>query len=177
MSGNIGFRPAVIAFIILGIFITAFIATQPGKVSARANLTAYMNVPPNGWEPMGYNDTGTAPWMVVNTVGWNKVKIMGNVGVGNGSANYLNSTSVQDHHYTDPYFMAADVTQEPYSIGATAGTMNDPYHSILIGKPVDDLMYEYPLSPAISCYGRLVGLPMPGGAPANVGIRSLGYGY
>jgi hypothetical protein len=208
------------------IFLSAFINTQAETAYSRANLTAYQATPPNSWEPKGYNVNGSAPWLVVNTVGWNAVKLMGNVGLGDGSVSYLNATSNRDHNYTDSYIMAADVSMAPMDMGrvsnflstigapeagnistaqnniagnnstslnglagataeegtgvVNAGTniaLDDPYHKILLGRPVDDMMYQYPLTPTISAYGRLVGLPLPGGSLANIGIRSLSYGY
>jgi hypothetical protein len=119
---------------------------------------------------------------------------MGNVGLGDGSIGYLNATSNRDHHYTDSYIMAGDISMAPMDMGrlsnfqnasgdneaaiaGSAAALNDPYHSILIGRPVDDMMYQYPLTPTISAYGRLVGLPLPRGQRVNIGIRSLSYGY
>jgi hypothetical protein len=119
---------------------------------------------------------------------------MGNVGLGDGSVSFLNATSNRDINYTDSYIMAGDISTAPMDMGrlsnfqdavgdiraVTPGSsvaLNDPYHSILIGRPVDDMMYQYPLTPTISAYGRLVGLPLPGGQRANIGIRSLSYGY
>jgi hypothetical protein len=196
MGDSIGSRlkAAAVVFVLIAMFSMAYIGIQPEKADARANLTAYLSVPPNGWEPMGYNVNGSAPWLVVNTVGWNAVKLMGNVGLGDGSVNFLNATSNRDINYTDSYIMAADISTAPMDMGrlsnfqnapgdngtATAGTgvaLNDPYHTILIGRPVDDMMYQYPLTPAVSAYGRLAGLPMPDGSLANIGIRSLSYGY
>lgn len=187
MSDNTGarLRTIAVAFILMGIFIPALVATQPEMADARANLTAYENVPPTGWEPKGYNVNGSAPWLAVNTVGWNAVKIMGNVGLGNGSVRYLDANGNRDHHYADTYYMAGDISTAPIDIGCPGSSgadthraaLNDPYHSILIGRPVDDLMYQYPLTPAITTYGRLAGLPMPGGSYANIGLRCLSYGY
>jgi hypothetical protein len=55
--------------------------------------------------------------------------------------------------------------------------LNDPYHPILMGRPVDDLLYEYPLATSINMYARLLGLRMPGGSCLNMGVKCLGYGY
>ena len=55
--------------------------------------------------------------------------------------------------------------------------LNDPFHSVLLGRPVNDLMYEDPLTINGTMYFRLVGLRVPGGSIADVGMRSLGYGY
>lgn len=222
MGDRIGapFKAAAMAFILLAIGLSALLVSQPGTAYARANLTAYQTVPPNGWEPKGYDVNGTAPWLIVNTLGWNRVKLMGNVGLGDGSVSYLNATSNRDHHYTDSYILAADISMAPIDVGrmgsyggallapqtsnvssiqnntsvknstyiTEAGgsgivnpgrniALNDPYHTILVGRPVDDMMYQYPLSPTISAYGRLVGLPLPGGKCVNIGMRSLSYGY
>jgi hypothetical protein len=207
---------------------------------------------------MGYNLTGTAPWLDVQTIGWNAVKIMGNVGIGDGSVRALNATSNPNINYTGAYLMAADVSMAPldpsrmtgYGLPAAAanqtnksaeknvstsndtstipnnshalvsipaidrlhfddnlsglnnetkgnytgeqkanitsqigppgaGTMvlNDPYHSILMGRPVDDLLYEDPLILPITTYARLVGFRLPNGCCVNIGTRCLSYGY
>ncbi len=74
----------------------------------------------------------------------------------------------------------SEPTSEPPSRTGNIGRpmeLNDPYHSILLGRPVNDLMYEGPLAIQGSMYFRLVGLRMPGGTTANVGMRALSYGY
>ncbi len=230
----------------------AFSITQPAKVEARANLMKYTSVPPNGWEPVGYKVNGTAEKYIVDTLGWNAVKIMGNVGIGDGSVRTLNNSSNQDITYTDNYFIAGDVSSAPWdqsrltsapplvpaaeatnatqknvSASGTASAqdnssallkipgiqkleypdgalaepkntstpeaknvsqadtgnagrtiaLNDQYHSLLLGRPVDDLMYEYPLAPSVSAYFKLVGVPMPGGNCAQFSMKCIGYGY
>jgi hypothetical protein len=202
MGDRMGVRikAAALMFIFVAICFSLIVCTQAGKAYARANLTAYQTTNPNAWEPKGYAENGTAPYLVVSLMGWDATKLMGNVGLGDGSVGFLNSTSIHDHGYVDAYFMAADISSAPWDYSrispATADlpanesmqnvsrslmegnkALNDPYHSILLGRPVGDMMYQYPLSPTISAYGRLVGLPMPGGNIANIGIRSLGYGY
>lgn len=275
MGVSIGSRLKAVAMIIVlsALFLAAFAGTQPEKACARANLTAYLTVPPTDWEPLGYNLTGTAPWFIVQSLGWNAVKIRGNVGIGDGSMRSLNLTSNENISYIPDNFMAADVSMAPLNAGRLSsfqqaanvsaannamaiqanasatnasqasnntghamlsipgiaklnfapaiqnesyrqqvndaslqrtndtGTqqannttaqpaivttqpttgykmaLNDPYHSILMGRPVDDLLYEYPLSQSITMYSRLTGLMMPCGCPANIGMRCCGYGY
>ncbi|HTY90189.1 MAG TPA: hypothetical protein VMC84_03345 [Methanocella sp.] len=264
MGVSIGYRLKAVAIVlsITALLLIAISGALPAQVDARANLTAYKSVTPNGWEPEGYNVTGTVPYYITHTLGWNNVKIMGNVGIGNGGVQYLNGTSNQNINYTDNNFMAGDVSEAPWDPGrltsapgvavnsATAATgvsagknsianntsstsgntsqsminipdigklsfdnntpagtgnestlsandmtivnsnqisvgnkfsnmpLNDPYHSILLGRPVDDLMYEYPLAPTISAYFKLVGIPMPcGSGLASFSMRCLGYGY
>lgn len=65
------------------------------------------------------------------------------------------------------------------SFGNISGNiaLRDPFHPILFGRPIDDLMYEHPHAIQSNVYSRLVGLRMPGGNCANVGMRALGYGY
>ncbi|WP_128859893.1 hypothetical protein [Methanocella paludicola] len=189
---------------------------QAEKAEANANLTAYKTVPPNSWEPMGYNMTGTAPYFITHTLNWSNTRIMGNLGIGDGSVRTLNDTSNRDVNYTDNNFMAADISMAPWDPGRLtalnplAGTTNatqavvnetgnatnetvgnvtesssinfnrplsDPYHPILMGRPVDDLLYEYPLATPINMYARLLGLRMPGGSCLNMGVKCLGYGY
>lgn len=251
MKGGVGYHLKALAYVLVFTFllVSAFICTQQGKAYADANLTAYMSVPCPNWEPMGYNATGTAPWLDVQTLGWNAVKIGGNVGIGDGSYRTLKDTSTPDTKFADTgsEMMAADVSMEPLDVRrmsgyspstsadialdnvlsqnnttaanttgqaklsippidtlsfdnntsetpnntstltannivpagtATTGGMalNDPYHSILMGRPVNDLMYEDPLAVSVTAYGRLVGFQLPGGC-VNVGIRCLGYGY
>jgi hypothetical protein len=55
--------------------------------------------------------------------------------------------------------------------------LNNPYHAILFGRPVDDLLYEYPLAIPGTAYLRLVGLQMPGGGCLNIGMKTLATGY
>ena len=259
MGVSMGCQLKAVAIVFTSITFLLFIFTglQAERVEARANLTAYTSVPPNSWEPMWYNMTGTAPYFITHTLGWNNVKIMGNVGIGDGSVRFLNGTSNQNINYTDNILIAGDVSTAPWNPGRLTSTplanalaaanatgtanattaqtnattpdnttptrgnasrtmlklpginkldldnnfpsainntsnetanntlkntnqiypgnklsnmpLNDPYHSILLGRPVDDLMYEYPLAPTISAYFKLVGVPMPcgGGAPAS----------
>lgn len=218
MGVNIGCQLKAIAMIFtLIVFSSAlFTGMQAEKAEANANLTAYKTVPPNSWEPMGYNMTGTAPYFITHTLNWSNTKIMGNVGIGDGSVRTLNDTSNRDVNYTDNNFMAADISMAPWDPGRLtalnplAGTTNatqavvnetgnatnetvgnvtessginfnrplsDPYHPILMGRPVDDLLYEYPLATPINMYARLLGLRMPGGSCLNMGVKCLGYGY
>lgn len=88
----------------------------------------------------------------------------GNESGGNASENATTST-------------ANNTTSSVFSNLGPNTPLNDVYHPILLGRPVDDLLYEYPLATTITMYARLVGLPMPGGSCANIGIRCLGYGY
>jgi hypothetical protein len=65
------------------------------------------------------------------------------------------------------------------SFGEIGGNiaLNDPFHSILFGRPIGDLLYEHPHGISANMYSRLVGLRVPGGSYANVGMRAIGYGY
>lgn len=239
----------VLTFTIL--ILTGFIYTQQEKASAAANLSAYMSVVSPNWEPMGYNVTGSAPWVdVQNVAGWNSVKIGGNVGIGDGSYRALKNTSTTDIKFADTgsEFMAADISTAPLDIRRMSGyipvtspnettknvstqdnttatnstanalisipaidalqfdknvteasnntsapvaneetpagltptggmALNDPYHAILMGRPVNDMLYEDPLAQSVTMYGRLVGFQLPCGQCANIGIRCIGYGY
>jgi hypothetical protein len=271
MGVSIGRRLKAVAivFISIAFFLVLFTGMQAERVEARANLTAYTTVPPNSWEPLRYNVTGTAPYFITHTLNWSNTRLMGNVGISDGSVRTLNGTSNRDVNYTDNNFMAADISMAPWNPGRltalsslanvtnvtnitaptkgnatnatpaegnatnttgntsnsvitvpnfgditldiprkvsfdnnttqaagnvtnkTAGNvtapgasgisfnrpLNDPYHPILMGRPVDDLLYEYPLATTINMYGRLLGLRMPGGSCANIGVKCLGYGY
>ncbi len=252
MKGGVGSHLKAVAIVLVFTLslLTVFTYTQQEKALAAANLSAYLSVVCPNWEPMGYNITGTAPWLDVQANGWNAVKIGGNVGIGDGSYRTLKQTSIPDGKFADTgsEMMAADISSEPLDVrrmsgyspavntslssnnastqnnttdtnttgqaklsippidnlnfdknvsetpnntststannivpastGTTGGmTLNDPYHSILMGRPIDDLMYEDPLSFSVTAYGRLVGFQLPGGNCANIGIRCLGYGY
>jgi hypothetical protein len=252
MKGGVGSHLKALAYVLVFtvLLLSAFTCTQQGKAYADANLSAYMSVVCPNWEPMGYNATGTAPWLDVQTLGWNAVKIGGNVGIGDGSYRTLKNTSTPDGKYADTgsEMMAADISMAPLDISRMSGyippvttstatnetaaqnnttatnktgqamlsipaidaphfdknvseaanntnaseanntvsaspapiggnmALNDPYHSILMGRPINDLLYEDPLSFSVTAYGRLVGFQLPGGC-VNVGIRCLGYGY
>ncbi len=242
-------KPAAIYFVSAALVLVLFTGMQAERAEASANLTAYRTVPPNSWEPMGYNVTGTAPYFITHTLNWSNTRIMGNLGIGDGSVTALDAASNREVNYTDNNFMAADISMAPWDPGRltaisaladAAGTasataaagdtnssrmavpdfvnmtpdiprkvrlddnttqapekatnqtvgnaalpagvsfnrpLNDPYHPILMGRPVDDLLYEYPLATPINMYGRLQGLRLPGGACVNIGVKCLGYGY
>jgi hypothetical protein len=227
MGVSIGYRLKAVAviFFVVAFLSAVFTSMQAEKVEASANLTAYKTVPPNGWEPMGYNTTGTAPYFITHTLNWSNTRLMGNLGIGDGSVRALNATSNRDVNYTDNNFMAGDISMTPWNPGrltalsSLAGTTNttkadvnetnassagnatnlaanettvnvtapgglsfnrplsDPYHPITLGRPVDDLFYEYPLATPINIYARLLGLRLPGGSSLNMGVKCLGYGY
>lgn len=258
MGVSMGCRLKAIAIVFtsLAFLLVIFTGMQAERAEASANLTAYTSVPPNSWEPMWYNVTGTAPYFITHTLNWSNTRLMGNVGIGDGSVRTLNGISNRDVNYTDNNLMAADISMAPWNPGRltalstpavtttsatpaegnatnttsntsssvisipnfgditldiprkisydnnttqapgnatnqTSGNvtapgasgisfnrpLNDPYHPIFMGRPVDDLLYEYPLATSINMYARLTGLRMPGGACANMGIKCLGYGY
>lgn len=270
--------PAILFIVFLLAWLIAF---HSPLADARANFTAYTTTPPNTWEMKGFNVTGSAPWFIINTLGYNYTKTLGNVGLGNGSLRALNASGNRVIDYTEEYTMAGDVSTAPFdpsrlttvsvsgvnvetgtesnlsvpefenetgrtrpepslnssrikpymtnltgpdlirprasneplcgdypctitnrvlpkrddtdqpasalekgdnatvSFGTTGGTipLNDPYHSILLGRPIDDMIYQHPHGIATNAYGRLMGLPLPGGAYANIALRCLGYGY
>ncbi len=222
--------PAIIFFVV---FIAWLISAQAMPAEARANLTAYTTATPNSWQMKGFNVSGSAPLFIRDTLGWNSTKMLGNVGLGNGSLQALNASSNRVIEYTEQNTIAADISTAPFDPsrltsvsltgaglepgyrrnvseeryesetgqenvtgrttspeppeadlekedGAAKGSnipLNDPYHSILLGRPVDDMIYEHPHGIATNAYCRLMGLPLPGGACANIGMRILGYGY
>ncbi|HTY90192.1 MAG TPA: hypothetical protein VMC84_03360 [Methanocella sp.] len=228
--------PAILFTVLL---LAWLISVQAQPADARANLTAYTTATPNSWQMKGFNVSGTAPQFIRDTYGWNDSKMLGNVGLGNGSLNDLNASSNRVIDYNEQYSMAADISEAPFNksrltsvslngTGLEPGyksnvsearyegqenntirltsmdedlgqpesapdkatgqeaaqvaigeniPLNDPYHTFLIGRPVDDMIYEHPHGIATNAYGRLMGLPLPGGSSANIGIRLLGYGY
>ena len=125
MKGGVGFHLKALAFVLVFtvLLLTAFTCTQQEKASAAANLTAYMSVVCPNWEPMGYNITGTAPWLDVQTLGWNAVKIGGNVGIGDGSYRTLKNTSTPDTKFADTgsEMMAADISMAPLDVRRMSG--------------------------------------------------------
>jgi hypothetical protein len=237
MSCGIGYRlkaaAALVAIIIL--LLSAFTCTQAGKADARASLLAYTTKDPNGWEMGGFNVTGTAANYTVTTLGWNATRLMGNVGLGDGSVYALKSLSNPGVNFSEHLFMSGDISTSPWDPSrivrptkeieqgnntseekgianqttSTTGEekeeladttkegkeeantteeapatsivknipLDDLYHSILMGRPVDDLLYENPLTISGSAYFRLLGVAMPGGNCVNIGMRTLGYGY
>ncbi len=74
--------------------------------------------------------------------------------------------------------VAGNKTSE-VSFGETARNMalNDPFHTILLGRPVGDVWYEHPHAISANMYARLIGVRVPGGSVANVGMRAIGYGF
>ncbi len=214
--------------LIIVLLMAAMTGMQAGKAYARASLATYVNNPPGAWEPSGYNINGTAIKLAVDTLGWNSTRIMGNVGMGDGSFSALNRLSNPNVNFTLNNFMAGDVSEAPWdprritgltsrgleneennstksipdainktddsksvsevnkteptsdiSTGPISAQMalNDPYHAILLGRPVDDLLYENPLAISGTAYFRLVGLQIPGGDCLNIGMRTLATGY
>lgn len=206
MSGGVRRRlKAAAAYLLILALLLAALAAAAGEASARASLLAYMTAGPNTWEMMGFNVTGTAAKFIVDHQGWNVSRTFGNVGIGDGSVRALNLTSnINDIDYTENNFMAGDVSMAPWDPGrikdfsiaeenlpelntstanvseARAGenmALNDPFHSILLGRPVGDLLYEHPHAITANMYSRLIGLRLPGGATVSIGMRAIGYGY
>jgi hypothetical protein len=234
MSGGVGrqLKAAAVFLFIFAFLLVALAGVAAGKASARASQRAYVTQSPNGWEPMGFNTTGTVEKFIVDHMGVNVSKAFGNVGIGDGSVRALNmSSNINDINYTDKNYMAGDISTAPWdptritdfsipkeeqpehdhehgnasaatknvseaaetiskgeqeankteevSFGTIGGNiaLNDPYHTILLGRPVGDLLYEHPHGILANMYARLVGLRVPGGSTANIGMRAIGYGY
>lgn len=230
MSGSDGhmLRSASSILLIIVLLMAAMTGMQAGKAYARASLATYVNMQPSSWEPSGYNINGTAVKLAVDILGWNSTRIMGNIGMGDGSVSALKRMSNPDVNFGLSNFMAADISEAPWdprritdltgknieseennsaksipdSINKTddiksipkinttkpandIGTspvssqmaLNDPYHAILFGRPVDDLLYENPLAIPGTAYFRLVGLQMPGSGCLNIGMKTLATGY
>ncbi len=92
------------------------------------------------------------------------------------------SETGQGNATTSAASLSENVTTGSQAEGRTGtGTkkipLNDPYHTFLLGRPLDDMIYQHPHGIATNAYGRLMGLQLPGGACANVAIRVIGYGY
>ena len=230
MSGSDGhmLRSASSILLIIVLLMAVMTGIQAGKAYARASLATYVNMQPSSWEPSGYNINGTAIKLAVDVLGWNSTRIMGNIGMGDGSVSALKHLSNPDVNFSLSNFMAADVSEAPWNPGritninsqspqseennstksipeptnktddsksisdvnktepaSDIGTspisnqmaLNDPYHAILFGRPVNDLLYENPLAIPGTAYFRLVGLQMPGGSCLNIGMKTLATGY
>ena len=102
MSGSDGhmLRSASSILLIIVLLMAAMIGMQAGKAYARASLATYVNNPPGTWEPSGYNVNGTAIKLDVDTLGWNSTRIMGNIGMGDGSVSAFKHLSNPDVNFT-----------------------------------------------------------------------------
>jgi hypothetical protein len=109
-------------------------------------------------------DVTTAPWDLTRIKKFSEPEV--------NITEYNNTTSASKGEQEEN-------TTSKVSFGEISGNiaLNDPFHSILVGRPVDDLLYEHPHAISANMYSRLVGLRMPGGAYANVGMRTIGYGF
>jgi hypothetical protein len=230
MGGGIGqgLRSVAITLFVVMLLLAVLTGMQAGKAYARASLATYVNMPPSAWEPSGFNVNGTSIKLAVDVMGWNSTRIMGNVGLGDGSFSALDHLSNPNVNFGLTNYMAADVSEAPWdprritalngknikseendseksipdSINKSDGSksvpevnttependigtspissqmaLNDPYHAILFGRPIDDLLYENPLAIPGTAYFRLVGLQMPGGGCLNIGMKTLATGY
>jgi hypothetical protein len=106
-------KTAIITPVIVAALLMGFTCIATENVAARANISDYLYSAPNSWEPVGYNVNGTAAKQVVDQLGWNKIKITGNVGIGNGSMQAFNDSTADTGNYTDSYLMGADICTEP----------------------------------------------------------------
>jgi hypothetical protein len=70
-----------------------------------------------------------------------------------------------------------NVSDDSAGTGSRQMALNDPYHAILFGRPINDLLYENPLAVPGTAYFRLVGIQMPGGSCLNIGMKTLATGY
>lgn len=119
MGGGIGqrLRSVAITLLVLILFLAPLTCTQPEKAYARANLTNYLTIQPNGWEMSGYNIRGTAANLTVDTLGWNSTRLIANIGLGDGSVSALKQTSNKLVNYSENNFMAGDVSEAPWNPG------------------------------------------------------------
>lgn len=119
MGGGIGqmLRSASLALFVVLLLLTMLTCMQAGKAYARANLATYMTLQPNSWEMSGYNVNGTAAKLTVDTIGWNATKMIGNVGLGDGSVSALKQTSNKAVNFSENNYMAGDVSETPWDPG------------------------------------------------------------
>ncbi len=140
--------------------------SEPPATEAGDNETAVNNTTAASNEPVSAENS---PYQVVNTS-------VGNITL----TTPRNDIDVNtDEPAGDNNTASEPVSAPPSNTGNIGRPMelNDPYHSLLLGRPVNDLMYEAPLAIQGSMYFRLVGLRVPGGTTANIGMRTLSYGY
>jgi len=102
------------AIVFSALLLAWLISFQAPPAEARANLTAFTTSGPNTWQMKGFNVSGSAPLFIRDTLGWNNTRMLGNVGLGNGSLDALNATGNRVIDYTAGYTMAADVSTAPY---------------------------------------------------------------
>ena len=100
---------------VLGAVLVTTIAIRS---DARADITitspASADRAPNSFEPSGYDRPGTAANLLVqNLHNWTLFSNMGNLGIGNGSTATFGDQDSLPSNYSDNYFQAGDVSQEP----------------------------------------------------------------
>lgn len=88
------------------------------RSDARADITNYFTGfgwrAPNSFEPGRHDVQGTASEIVANrTANWTVFRNLGNVGIGNGSVATFGDPNSLPSNYSDNYFQAGDVSQEP----------------------------------------------------------------
>lgn len=103
-----------------------------GKAEARANIRDYLVTGPNGFYPGGHGVNGSATKAVIDVLGWNATRIMGNVGIGDGSVSIFNQTSTMDVDYPAAGFMCGDVSTQPWEPDNAKSANNTVAES---GKP------------------------------------------
>ncbi len=121
-------KTAIIAPVIVAALLMGYTCIATENVSARADISDYLYSAPNSWEPAGYNVNGTAAHQVVDRMGWDKINIIGNVGIGNGSIQAFNDSTARSGNYTDSYLMGADISTAPMDesrYGSAASTSTD----------------------------------------------------
>jgi hypothetical protein len=157
------FGTAVILLILICLALMTFVGCSSNKTYAYADINALANRSTRHYLPQGYENNGSAIEKVVH---WKDLRGVGNLGIGNGSLRtMLSDVTLDPSNFMLPKnYMAGDI--------GMAGM--DP--SVTIGKPQKDIFHEFPFEPG-TMYGKLIGVPVPGGKTLNMGVRSIGYGY
>jgi hypothetical protein len=159
-------------------FMSADVTTAPWNLARISNFNAAQGNETAANETSAENTTTASNTTVSHENG--AYKITG-TSVGNITmALPQRDVDVSNNSSAEENTTAPEASGEPQGPRGNIGRpmeLNDPYHSILLGRPVNDLMYEDPLTINGTMYFRLVGLRMPDGEEADVGMRSLGYGY
>ncbi|WP_230739705.1 hypothetical protein [Methanooceanicella nereidis] len=157
---KIAFNILLVNFIVFSVLC---IPLSPAIINAnaRADIWKILNTNASEFAPADSKIPGTASYAIVN---WNGTKVIGNLGIGNGSIAALDTgLKADDVQYTQRNFLAADITAN-----------NAPYLWSLNRLP--DLIYEPPDAVSTTVYMRLVGLQIAGNN-INMGVRAFGYEY
>jgi len=108
-------RVAAAFFTIALLLGTLFMMTAFVRVDARIDIGDIAGMGPNQYELIGADVDGSATKYVVDTLGWNATRVIGNVGIGDGSVAIFDLYSPDEVDYPDDAFMCGDVSMQPWT--------------------------------------------------------------